>query len=123
MLDLMRWGSRWMTRPEPDTVVRASWFALALKSLLPPASVGDAHGDIELVAEDEVIHLRVADGTIAVSSEPVESPDARLTADPRTLFRIGSGASSLAAEVDAGRAHVDGGEPATRLLERVLRFG
>ena len=77
MLDLMRWGSRWMTRPEPDTVVRASWFALALKSLLPPASVGDAKGDIELVTEDEVIHLHVADGAIEVASEPVEAPDAR----------------------------------------------
>src|SRR3990172_1406948 len=39
LLILMRWGSHWMTRPAEGSVLRASWFALALKSLVEPGDL------------------------------------------------------------------------------------
>ena len=123
LLALMRWGSRWMTRPADGAVIRVSWFALALKALLDPGDLSGIAAEVELRTHDEVIHLRVSDGTIDVESSPVPDPDARITADAATLFRLGSGTATVAAEVAAGHALVDGGPDAVHLLGRILRFG
>jgi DNA-binding HxlR family transcriptional regulator len=122
LLDLARWGSRWMTVPAADTVVRASWFALAVKSLVTPLMLGTLRADIAIESGDEFLHLRVADGAVDVMAEPLADPDARLIADPRTLFRIGSGASTIHDEIAAGHASVDGRPGAVQLLSVVLRF-
>lgn len=121
LLALMRWGSRWMTRPGDGTAVRASWLGLALKALALPEQLR-ADADIELVGPEETVRLRVADGRLDVTSGPVPEPTARLTADPGVMFRIASGGTSLEAEVLGGRATVDGSAASVRVLAEVLRL-
>ncbi len=122
LLLLMRFGSRWMTRPPEGSVLRASWFALALKSLVAAAQLKGIRGEFELVAGDETIHVHVADGEIEVDEAPVTAPDARLVTDAGTMFRIAAGNALLDQEVAAGRAQLEGGAEDRRHLDRTLRF-
>jgi DNA-binding HxlR family transcriptional regulator len=122
LLGLARWGSPWMTRPPEGSVVRASWFALALKSLVGPTELAGIRADFELVAGDETIHVHVASGRLEVDASAVAQPDARLIADAGTMFRIASGNASLGEEVAAGRAQVEGAQEQREALERTLKF-
>ena len=122
LLILMRWGSHWMTRPPEGSVLRASWFALALKALVEPKELAGIRAHFELVAGDEVIGLHVADEHLEVEASPVPQPDARLIAGAGAMFRLASAKSSLDEEIEAGRVQVEGDAEKRRLLERTLRF-
>src|SRR5262249_21409134 len=67
LLDLARWGSSWMTTPTADEVVRASWFALAVKSLVTPLMLGTLRADIAIESGDEFLHLHIANGAVDVT--------------------------------------------------------
>lgn len=122
LLLLMRWGSTWMTRPPEGAVVRASWLGMAMKSLVGPNDLKGIDADFELVAGDESVHLKVAEGRLDVDGDLVSDPDARLIADARIMFRIAAGGTTLGDEVTAGRAKVEGGAAGVRLLQRTLRL-
>jgi DNA-binding HxlR family transcriptional regulator len=122
LMALMRWGGRFMTRPAEGETVRASWFGLALQALSGPDDLAGITADFQLDAPDETVHLHVADGTMAVSAAPIDDADARLTTDPRLLFRIAAGGTTLDAEVAAGRASVEGTPEGLNDLRRTLHF-
>ena len=85
-------------------------------------SLAGIEGNFELVSGDESVALRVAGGRLNVTDGPLERPDARLTTDPRIMFRIAAGGTSLQEEVAAGRARVEGNPDGIELLEETLRL-
>jgi DNA-binding HxlR family transcriptional regulator len=123
LLALTRWGSRFMAAPGADEVVRTSWFGLALRALADPERVAGIAADFAVGPADEPIGLHVAGGDIEVHAAPTDDPAARLTADPRVLFRIAAGGSTVEREVEAGRAAVAGDPTDVAELDRILRFG
>jgi hypothetical protein len=111
-----------MRRPTERTAVRVSRVGQALQALTPPEQLKGITADLELVDRDERVHLRIGGSRLEVDSGPVPNPDALLMADPRTMFAIAAGSTSLAIEESAGRITIDGGASGRRALERVLRL-
>lgn len=108
VLDLVRFGARYMDAPSGDDAFRPEWLAVAIRALLPQrpgvALTAQLHaGEVALV-------LTTGDG-VAVRPGEAEAPDVTVDADPRTMLGIFAG--RLAPE----EARVTGDE---RKLARLL---
>ncbi len=126
LIELVRWGSRWMGAAPAGTVVHPSWVSLALAALLRPPTK-KIRGDYDLLVGGEVIRLRARRGTIHVTPLPgseaaLTVATARLTTTPETVLAIATGATSVSREIASGRASIDGPPEATATFSAILTF-
>ena len=87
LLELGRWGAG-APLPDGDITFGPDAAMLALKTMFDPAAATGRPESYELRFGDVRFHLRVGDGSIAISRGPVPKPDGTLDTDPATLAAV-----------------------------------
>lgn len=95
VLELIRWGARWMTSGPGDDAVEPEWALLAIRALLDgaPAQGTDV---VHLDVEGHWLTVSAADGVRRVRSGRVGDPDAVVTTELPTALAVASGVRPLA---------------------------
>jgi DNA-binding HxlR family transcriptional regulator/putative sterol carrier protein len=105
---LTRWGSRRLGSRKRGEHFRPGWFALALQSQFRSQAAGDARASYEFRIDDDVLHVRIEDGSAHVRHGPASEPDLVVTMDSGTLGTVLSRRLSFLEAVERGRIEVEG---------------
>ena len=107
LLRLCRWGSRRLREPVPGEIFTVDSTVMLLRSAFRPAAAGDGAVSYELWVDDAVLHVRVADGRLAV--DPGTAPTADLVIEAgRALRALLSGIEAAGAAVTGGAVRLAG---------------
>lgn len=85
VLALGRWGARTLGEPAPDEIVTVDSMVMAMRSTFRPDAARGVRAGFELRLGDIVLHLRVNDGTLAVT--PGDGPAADLVIETGPAIR------------------------------------
>ncbi len=118
VIALTRWGSSRLGRPKPGEHFRPAWLAIAMQAAFRPEAAKGVSESYEFRVDDEVLHVRVEQGTARVSQEPAHEPDLTFTTDSRGFVALMSGQMMPMEAVRRGKAKIEGDPGAlTRCLE------
>lgn len=120
VMELIRWGGRWMAPRRPGLAFRAEWLALALAALVRPARLPIASTDWEIEAEGQTARIRIGSGTVRVVPEPDLRPALVVAGDAGAILGMAAGFSSLDDEIAAGRIELDGPDEAQTTFREVF---
>jgi DNA-binding HxlR family transcriptional regulator len=109
LLALARWAAPLLGPPRPDDTYRLRWLLLTLQARFDAAAAGDRRRTFEFRVGDEVVHVRVAGGSVAPREGRAARADVVVAGEPATFLAWGTGQSTSADAVDAGLA-VQGGD-------------
>lgn len=91
---LARWGmSRLRDEPE-QMLVRPQWGVFAVAAMADATCLPGVREEYEFRVDDEVFHLRIADGTASAGRGPAQRPVLTALTDAATFARIGAGVIS-----------------------------
>jgi DNA-binding HxlR family transcriptional regulator len=88
---LARWGMSLLTEEPDQMTARPYWGVFAVDAMADATCLPGVREDYEFRVDDEVFHLRVADGSALAMRGPAEDPVLIATTDPATFTRIGAG--------------------------------
>lgn len=92
MLELGRWGSRWLpTASEDDALPSVGSIALAIKAFFRPELARRVNETYELHLGDEVVQVRIKKGEIQVRQGAALKPDVILYTEMQTFLRLFTG--------------------------------
>ena len=92
VLALSKWGVGLLGEPSEDMVTRPHWALLAVQAMADAAVLPELRETYEFQVDDEIFHLTVAGGTVAVERGPAAHAVLRIHTDATTFIRIGAGA-------------------------------
>jgi len=121
VLDLTRWGFRFV--PDKSTVdaVRPRWGFLAAETRLRAELAGDVDEDYEFHVDGEVFRFEVRAGQVhAAAGRAPGQATVVATSDAVTLVRLGSGQLTAADALEAGELTISGPTDAVRRCRRLL---
>jgi len=87
VVGLAQWASRSPEMPY-DAPLGTESLMLSLNALFDRTAAADLHTTIALRLGDELFHVRIADGELAVARGEVANPDATLETDQATLLSL-----------------------------------
>jgi DNA-binding HxlR family transcriptional regulator len=120
--EVSRWGMRRLAPRQPEDVVRAEWFVLALAGSLD-AGMLTAGQSFALLIDGKPFTLSVTTDRVAPTAGAPSTSEATIIATLPALFELASGADSLAALSKNGAITVTGDRSAARrLLEAAERL-
>ena len=114
LLALGKWGMWTMALPPKDAFMPPMVVSAGLKILFRPEAAAGIHETYECRVSDQVIHVRVDDGSIQLVQGAAAKPDLIVTTDYETWRAMASGALSGPEAVAAGRFRFEG-EPAAAM--------
>jgi DNA-binding HxlR family transcriptional regulator len=82
VISLGRWGAKRMGDPRPDEIVTPDSIASALKATFRPENAGRDNVKFELHVGDIVASAHVQNGSVHVTTAPIEKPDLVIHAGP-----------------------------------------
>jgi DNA-binding HxlR family transcriptional regulator len=89
MLELGKWGSQFIPAvPEGVTVLRPGSYALTLKTFFRPEAARGLHETYALHVDDEVLEVRIDDGTLQVQQREPLHADAAFHTDIGTYLGL-----------------------------------
>lgn len=91
VMSLARWGVSLLGDLPAGAAVRAHWGFFAVEAMADAAALPGVRESYEFRVDDEVFHLRVADGAASAVRGPAEEPALTATTDAATFARIGAG--------------------------------
>jgi DNA-binding HxlR family transcriptional regulator/putative sterol carrier protein len=103
---LGRWGFRFLGSPRPGEAFLADPFFLSLHASYRPGAV--KRGVWRLNVDGRVFEVRIEDGACTVTQGSLSDPDAVITADAETLFRLRRREITAARAVASGKVTVEG---------------
>jgi DNA-binding HxlR family transcriptional regulator len=118
LVALGEWGEPLLGAPQRDDDFRLRWIALGLRHRFNPRAAAALARVYELRVDDEVVHIEVGDGTVAVHDGAAARPDVVLETDRQTLLEWGTGRLNDRDALAAG-LRIDGG---ARELARFRRL-
>src|SRR6266540_4011456 len=113
---LGRWGAPLMGPPNADDRVHPRWFAVGLQAGFRAEAAAGVDETYEFHLEDEVFHLRVADGAAEVRQGPAADPDLVVACDLQTFLEVWTGLAT------PDRLEVEGSRAALRRCLRLFRL-
>lgn len=102
LLELARWATPLLGPPRPEDVYRLRWLVLTLQARFDPSAAAGLTRTYEFRIDDEVVHVRIADGAAHPADGPAAAADVVVTATAQPFLRWGTG------QIDAARALRDG---------------
>jgi DNA-binding HxlR family transcriptional regulator len=121
MVELSRWGARYMGTPMPSDQFRLGWLLAAQQAMYDPEAIHGVRETYELRIADEVYSVRVDDGGLEIEQGPSSDPDLVVTTDYKTLFALGTGQLSPSEAVRLGRARMKGDFATAERCVEILR--
>ena len=123
VLALARWGAKWAMgeRREGETF-HAGWAVLAMESFFDPSAAAGVRAVYEFRADDEVFHVRVADGTVEATHGPAQLPDATLETTEEVLVHLAEGRMTLAEAIKNKTITTSGDKDALRRVRTLFRW-
>lgn len=88
---LARWGMSRLREESEQMLVRPQWGVFAVAAMADATCLPGVWEEYEFQVDDEVFHLRIADGTASAGRGPAEQPVLTATTDAMTFARLGTG--------------------------------
>ncbi len=120
VLDLARWGMRFLTEQDTDGVSRASWGFLAVQTMVRGRPVPDVCEDYEFRLAQDVFHLRLTKGRTTAARGPAAEPATVVHADATTFVRIGADLLTPFDAIVSGALRIEGDPAAIQRCTRLL---
>ena len=122
VLALARWGTRWAMgeRREGETF-HPGWAVLAMEAFFDPAAAEGVRAVYEFRVDDEIFHVRVADGAVEAAHGPAQLPDAILQTSEDVLVQLSEGRTTLAEAIRNRTIATSGDKEALRRLRTLFR--
>lgn len=122
VLALARWGTKWAMgeRHEGETF-HPGWAVLAMEAFFDATAADGVRAVYEFRVDDEVFHVRVADGTVEAAHGPAQLPDATLNTTADMLVRLAEGRTTLPEAIKDKATTVSGDKEAMRRLGTLFR--
>jgi len=109
---LSRWGTRFLSVPREDDDLRASWAAVAMRSVLGQGAAGGRPGTYGFRIDGEVFHMRVGAGEegerVEARQGSAPDPDVVVTGDAETFLAVASGRLGPEEALESGALQVEG---------------
>lgn len=122
VLALARWGTKWAMGERRDgETFHPGWAVLAMEAFFDPAAADGVRAVYEFRVDDEVFHVRVADGTVEAAHGPAQLPDAVLATGEDVLVGLAEGTTTLAEAIRNKAVSVSGDREALRRLRTLFR--
>jgi DNA-binding HxlR family transcriptional regulator len=121
VMEMARWGLKWVLGDPGDDVFRSSWAVLAMQAVFDPEAARGVRTTCEFRIGDEVFHAVINDGRIQTAQGGASEPDLVIETDAATFKAVAAQELSLADSVREGRAELRGKLPELRRVERSLR--
>jgi DNA-binding HxlR family transcriptional regulator len=123
VLALARWGAKWAMGERRDgETFHAGWAVLAMEAYFDADAAEGVRAVYEFHADDEVFHVRVADGTVEATHGPAQLPDATLVTTEQVLVELGEGRTTFADAIKHKQVRVAGDKEAVRRLRTLFRL-
>jgi DNA-binding HxlR family transcriptional regulator/putative sterol carrier protein len=123
VLELMRWGMEFLGDPTPRDSFRPAWMVNGLRAAFEPEAARGVRRSYRLTVDDEVLDIRIDDGTIEVVPGPGAPVDVAMVTDSETLLGIGAGQLTADEAIAKGRVVIEEGDPGEALaLAGLLRL-
>ncbi len=123
LVELARWGLRYMDMPKSSDHFRLGWYLTALQVMHRPESSRGVRETYELRIADELFTVRSEDGALKIKQGPSLDPDLVLTTDYKTFFALGRRRLSPSEAASVGRAEIEGDLAAADRCVAILRPG
>jgi DNA-binding HxlR family transcriptional regulator len=121
VLALARWGMKWaMGERREGEAFHAGWGALGMEAFFDPAAAEGVRAVYEFRVDDEVFHVRVADGTVEAINGPAQFPDGTLEAGEDVFIALAEGTTTLAEAIRNKTITVSGDREALRRLRTLF---
>jgi len=120
VLDLAKWGMRFLSDQDVDGVTRASWGFLAAQTMVRGRQVPDVDEEYEFRLAHEVFHLELTMGRAAAVRGPAAAPAIIVHADATTFVRIGAGLLTPFDALVSGALRIEGDAAAAQRCTRLL---
>jgi DNA-binding HxlR family transcriptional regulator len=123
VLALARWGARWaMGERREGEAFHAGWAVLAMEAFFDAGAADGVRAVYEVRVDDEVFHVRVADGTVEATHGPAQLPDAVLETTEQVLVELTEGRTTFADAVRNKRLRTAGDKEAVRRFRTLFRW-
>jgi DNA-binding HxlR family transcriptional regulator/putative sterol carrier protein len=121
LLDLARWGMRFLSEKDVNGISRGAWGFLAVQAMMHgvevPSNVNETY---EFQVDDDVFSVRLADGKATALRGSVVDPAIVVRTDANTFIKIGAEILSPFEAVVSGALHIEGDTGAAQRCARLL---
>ena len=109
IVELVKWGLRYLGRPKRGEAFRAAWSLLAMQATFRPERARGVSESYEYRIAGEVFHVRVDGGVVTTRQGPAIEPDMVLSTDDKTFLALGTGQIDAAEALTSGKIELMGG--------------
>jgi DNA-binding HxlR family transcriptional regulator/putative sterol carrier protein len=120
VLDLARWGIRFMGPPRDSDRFRFAWLLGGLRAVFQPEKARGLTETYEFRVDGEIFWARIRDGELDVGQGQAHEPDVTITTDLSTFLAVGVGQCEPAEAAADGRIKVDGDLAAAARAAEIL---
>lgn len=120
LLDLAKWGMRFLAENDRNGEVRAEWGFLAVQAMVVDDWIPRVDESYEFRVGDDIFTLEVAGGAVKSLRGVVDGPILTITSDPDTFVRIGARMITPFEALATGDIKVDGPSDAIQRCTRML---
>ena len=108
IMAIARWGIGLLGELRDGELFRPSWAVLAMRATFRPDAAVGVRTTCEFHVDDDVFHVRVADGAVDTREGPASDPDVAVTMSADTLLALAAQRLTPADAVHVGAITLDG---------------
>lgn len=120
VLQLARWGMNFLSDRDARGISRGSWGFLAVQAMVHGQRVPDVTESYEFRVDDEVFHLKLAEGRAMAVRGSAPDPVIVVHTDATTFVKIGAEMISPFDALVSGALRIDGDAAAAQRCTRLL---
>ncbi len=121
VLELVKWGFRFLGLKKPKEISRPHWDLVAMKAAFLPDKAKGVKADYELKVDGTLFAIRVDDGRLDIDLGPASDPVARLATYGAVLSRLGMGQLDPRDAIASGAVRVEGNKKEALRMFRLFR--
>jgi DNA-binding HxlR family transcriptional regulator len=108
VLELGRWGARFLAEPSGGDALRAGWYVVSMLATVRPELADGVDMTIDLRVQDEVFRVRVRDGEATIAEPGSGDRTLALTCDLPSFLALLAGELSPSRALEDSLIEVDG---------------
>jgi DNA-binding HxlR family transcriptional regulator len=108
VLELGRWGARFLAEPSASDALRPGWYVVSMLATFRPELADGIDMMVDLRIQDEVFRVRVRDGEATIAEAGSGDRTLALTCDLTSFLEFLAGELSPRRALEDGRIEVDG---------------
>lgn len=122
VLELARWGMRFLTDADTAGATRAAWGFLAVQAMTDRVNVPEVDEEYEFRVDEEVFTIHVAAGAVEFHRGPAAHPAIVVNSDSESFVRIGARMISPFDAIVTGAVKIEGEPDAVHRCTRLLQL-